>query len=82
MTFARMDAFARGGVAALARRGVPAKQIAKLVRKKDGTRPSVEAVRVAAKASRDDPSWRGEDSRAGGRPCELTDKEFVWRCVS
>ena len=71
-----MDAFARGGVAALAQRDVPVKEIAKLVRKKDGTRPSVEAVRVAARASHDDPLWRGEDSRAGGRPCELTDKEF------
>ena len=68
---ARLDAFARGAICALRAAGAKRDDIAKKVRKKDGKRPSLRAVDAVLAKHKEDPSWRGDDSRAGGRPRAL-----------
>ena len=48
--------------------------IAKKVRKKDGKRPSLRAVDAVLAKNHADLAWRGDESRAGGRPLLLTPK--------
>ena len=56
--------------------GTAAADIVTLVKKKDGTNPGLDAVKKIAAKRKKDPDWRGEDSAAGGRPKELTDKKI------
>ena len=49
--------------------------IVKKVKKKDGSALGKRAVDLLIARKKRDPSWRGEDSKAGGRPPELTDEE-------
>ena len=69
---ARLDAFARGAICALRAAGAKREDIAMSVRKKDGQRPHIRAVDAVLAKHKEDPDWRGEDSRAGGRPQVLT----------
>ena len=75
MTSARLDAFARGAICALADEGVERAEIQKKVNKKDGTRPHIRAIDAVLAKKREDPEWRGQDSQAGGRPRALTDAQ-------
>ena len=70
-----MDAFGRGTICALRAAGAKRTDIAKRVRKKDGKRPSLRAVDAVLAKHKVDPSWRGDDSRAGGRPLVLSQKQ-------
>ena len=72
---ARLDAFARGAICALRAAGAKREDIARTVRKKDGKRPHLRAVDAVLARHRADPDWRGEDSRAGGRPRLLTQEQ-------
>lgn len=70
--FARLDAFARGQIVALAREGFGPKEIAKKVRKKNKQPPTIRAVRDTVAKSNANPSWRGENGPGGpGRPSLL-----------
>ena len=71
-SMARLDAFAHGAICALRARGVKREDIARAVRKKDGKHPHLRAVDAVLAKHRADPEWRGDDSRAGGRPRALT----------
>ena len=73
-SMARLDAFALGVICALRAAGAKREDIAKKVRKKDGKRPSLRAVDVVRTKHKEDRSWRGEDSRAGGRARVLSQK--------
>ena len=70
-TFARLDAVARGQICALGDAGHTAAAIRQKVFKKDKTRPSLRAVEATLEKHRKEPSWRGANSFAGGRPWEL-----------
>ena len=72
---ARLDAFARGAICALRAAGAKREDIARRVRKKDGTRPTLRSVDAVLAKHCADPHWRGEASRAGGRPRLLTPGE-------
>ena len=67
MGSARMDVFARGQVCALADAGHAMADIRQRVEKQDQTHPSLRSVAEIVARHREDPSWRGEDSNAGGR---------------
>ena len=65
---------------ALRKVGTSIKEIRKLVRKKDGKKPSKRAIMRVLEKAQEDPEWRGDDSAAGGRPGSLsteTKKELV-----
>ena len=55
--------------------GFSATAISQKVKKKDGARPTVRAVRSVILKKKHCPSWRGEDSAAGGRPCAMSKEE-------
>ena len=74
-TSARMDAFARGEIVGLRKAGTPRGEIRKLVKKKDGKRPSLRTVDNVLLKKKAKPSWRGGDSSAGGRPPALSPVE-------
>ena len=69
---ARVDPFARGVICGVQAAGLTRPEIARRVGKKDGKHPTVRAVIAVLARRRADPAWRGEDSRAGGRPPTLT----------
>lgn len=71
-TFARLDQWARAQVCAYRQAGKPRDEICSLVEKKDGTHPTLRAVDAVLEKKAEDPGWRGEDSRAGGRPRALS----------
>ena len=74
-TFARLDAFARGQIVALAGQGMKAPTIRMKVRKKDGKRPTPRAVRDTIDKARANPEWRGENQDGGpGRNKLINDK--------
>ena len=73
MSSARLDAWARAEICTLAGMGVKPAQIAQKVRKKDGRRPKVRAVTKTIAKKKKNPSWRGADSSAGGRPRTLSE---------
>ena len=75
MTFSRLDAFARGQIHGLRQAGKPRSVITKLVKKRDGTHPTMRAVDAVLRKKRDHPQWRGDDSRGGGRPRALTENQ-------
>lgn len=73
MSFSRLDAFARGQIVALGNEGLPPTQIARKVRKKDGTRPQLRAVQKTIAKAKAEPRWRGENAAGGpGRQPTLT----------
>ena len=74
-SMARLDLFTRGTIVGLRAAGVTRPDIVQRVRKKDGKRPTLRAVDGVLARHREEPAWRGEDSRAGGRPPLLTAKE-------
>ena len=74
-SMARLDPFTRGTIVGLRAVGVTRDDIVQRVRKKDGKRPTLRAVDGVLARHREEPAWRGEDSRAGGRPPLLTAKE-------
>jgi hypothetical protein len=67
-SFARLDAFARGQIVALAGKGFKAPAIRKAVLKKDGLKPTPRAVRDTIAKWNSNPEWRGENhSQGSGR---------------
>ena len=68
----RFSSFARGKIAGKSEEGATEERIRDTVRKKDGTRASLRAIRAVVARARADPAWDGQDSRAGGRPRALT----------
>ena len=75
MTFARLDAFAHGQIVGLRQAGKERGVIQKFVKTRDGSHPALRAVDAVLRKKRDHPQWRGDDSRAGGRPRALTSKQ-------
>ena len=71
-TGARLDAWARAQICTMHLLGKTPSEIVATVRKKDGSKPTVGSVNKVVARKRANPSWRGEDSSAGGRPCALT----------
>ena len=69
---ARLDAFARGQIVGLQQAGETRFEITRLVKKKDGKRPTLRTVDNVLRKKDKDPVWRGGDSRAGGRPPALS----------
>ena len=70
--FARLDVFARGMIWGMHVAKAPREDICKEVVKKDGRPPSIQAVDQVIAHMKVFPDWRGEDSKAGGRPGKLT----------
>ena len=70
--YARLDAFTRGQIVGLRQAGKTRGEITRLVRKKDGKRPTVRSVDNVLSKKKADPTWHGEDSSAGGRPPSLS----------
>ena len=64
MTPARLDAFSRGAICALAENGFERTEIQKQVFKKDGTNSHIRAVDGVLAKKCEDPNWRGQDSQA------------------
>ena len=80
MSSAQLDAFARGQIVAYKKAGWGPEEIASAVRKKDGTHPCERMVQKVLAKARRTRRWRGQDSKAGGRPSKLspaTRKELV-----
>ena len=71
-TTGRMDKFTRGVVWGMSLAGLKPKDIVGKVHKKDGVRPKVRAVQKFIAKKKRFPEWQGDDSRAGGRPQELS----------
>ncbi len=67
-----LDAFARGQICGMRAAGTARRSIRKTVKKTDGTSPTLRAVDGVLAMKKADPEWRGEPSRAGGRPRALT----------
>ena len=66
--FTRLDAWARGQIIILSKRGYKSPAIRSLVSKPDGkTNPCVRAVRDTLAHHEKDPSWRGENPGGPGR---------------
>ena len=82
-TCARLDVWARAEICTLNREGYTADQIVKKVKKKDKTAPTERSVRRVIRKKRKNHLWRGQDSRAGGRPPALTlaQKRELFRLV-
>ena len=64
MTSARLDAFSRNAIRALAENDFERTEIQKQVFRKDGTNPHIRAVDGVLAKKCDDPNWRGQDSQA------------------
>ena len=73
--YARLDAFARGQIVALAKAGWRAARIRRTVRKPNGRRATVQAVRRTIRKAARDPQWRGGRVPAGGRPRDMADAD-------
>ena len=73
-SFARFTPFWRGRIVGQAEAGEPRKNIRKNIRKKDGSCAGMRAI-DALIAHGKDKKYDGEDSKAGGRPRELTEQE-------
>ena len=74
-TFARLDPFTRGQIFGLRQAETKRTVIARKVKKKDGTHPSLKAVDAVLAKRKANPKWHGEDSSAGGRPRSLTTEQ-------
>ena len=73
-SFARFTPFWRGRIIRQAEAGEPRKNIRKNIRKKDGSCAGMRAI-DALIAHGKDKKYDGEDSKARGRPRELTEQE-------
>ena len=73
-SFARFTPFWRGRIIRQSEAGEPRKNIRKNIRKKDGSCAGMRAI-DALIAHGKDKKYDGEDSKAGGRPRELTGQE-------
>ena len=71
-SFARLDVFARGMIWGMHVATSPREDICKEIVKKDKSPPSIFAVDQVIAHMKVFPDWRGEDSKAGGRPGKLT----------
>ena len=74
-SWARLDAFTRGVVWGMHLGKLPRNEMQKHLTKKDGTRPTLGCIDKVIGRKTADPDWRGEESRAGGRPSALSDNE-------
>ena len=72
---ARLDAFTRGVIWGMHLGKLKREEMQKHLAKKDGTRPTLGCIDKVIGHKTADPDWRGEESRAGGRPHALSDKE-------
>jgi hypothetical protein len=72
---ARLDAFARGVIWGMHLGKLKREDMQKHLVKKDGTRPTLGCIDKVIGHKTADPAWRGEESRAGGRPYALSDKQ-------
>ena len=74
-TSARLNVFSRGVVWGAHSAGMPREEIRTLVKKKDGTHPTLEAIDNIIATKNKDPEWIGSESSAGGRPSALSDQQ-------
>ena len=72
---ARLDAFSRGMIWGMHLGRMPRTDMQTHVAKKDGSTPTLGAIDKVIMRKAADPEWMGEESRAGGRPAGLDDKE-------
>ena len=79
-SLARLDAFARGQIVALAAKKYKAPAIRKSVQKKDGERPCARAVRDTIAKHRANPESRGKDEAGPGRD-RIIDEELQKKIV-
>ena len=75
VSFARLTPWDRGQVVAYRNLGVRYKEIRRKISKTDGKHPTVRACEQVYAKAKKNPSWKGEDSKAGGRPDSLKEKE-------
>ena len=73
--FGRLSAFTRGRIVGKAEEGATTSKIRQACLKKDGKKAFARAIRAVVARVRDDPQWDCTDSRASGRPQELTSQE-------
>ena len=72
-SYARLIPLAKGRMVGLREAGMERKEIAKRVKKKDGSTPALLAVDGILQRFKEDPKWDGLEQRtAGGRPLDLT----------
>ena len=74
-TFARFSTFARGRIVGKAEEGAKEADIRRTVKKTDGRRGSLRAIRTIIQHARKNPDDEGANSSAGGRPRKLTHLE-------
>ena len=74
MSGAQFDAMAIGEIKGLRRAGWSAAEIAKEVKKTDGTHPQKRAVEKMIRKLKTQPKWRGTTRKAGGRPTKVSAK--------
>ena len=74
-TFARFSTFARGRIVGKAEEGAKEADIRRTVKKTDGRRGSLRAIRTIIQHARKNPDYEGANSSAGGRPRKLTHLE-------
>ena len=72
---ARLVAFTRGVIWGMHIGKVRREDMQKHLQKKEGARPTLDCIDKVIGHKTADPDWRGEESRAGGRPHALSDKE-------
>ncbi len=72
-SYARLSPLAKGRIVGLGEAGTRRDDIAKMVKKKDGSSPSLITVDTVLQQFEADPQWSGvEDRTAGGRPQDGT----------
>ena len=77
-SFARLSPLAKGRIIGMRERGAERADIAKKVKKTDGTSPSVQTVDSVLQRFKQEPEWDGREERtAGGRPPHLTPKQIA-----
>ena len=75
-SFARLSPLAKGRIVGLREAGLERRDIVKLVKKKDGKKPSLYTVDAVLDRYRKNPDWDGLEHRtAGGRPPDLAPKQ-------
>ena len=72
---AGLDAFTGGVIWGMHIGKVRREDMQKHLQKKEGARPTLDCIDKVIGHKTADPDWRGEESRAGGRPHALSDKE-------
>ena len=74
VSYARLDAWARGAIWGMSLMGAPLDRICESVTKTAGTVPSIRAVTGVIARKKEEPQWRGEEEHSG-RPRTLTDEQ-------